>query len=455
MSSSRLFGTDGIRGTFGVYPLDAETVKRLGRALAAGLGSPEKTVRVVIGGDTRASTPELVGWLAEGLGRGVSVTYLGTVPTPAVAQVTRALGADCGVVVSASHNLHRDNGIKLMDSEGFKWPPSREAALEAALEAAPAADTERVELEVDRRSVDGYLDSLAAAFRPADARREVGKDPPLAGLSVAVDAGNGAASPYAEEIFASLGARVRVINAAPDGRNINAGCGSTHPEVVAELTRSAGADVGFSFDGDADRVILADERGEMQDGDAVLYLWGRDLAARGELPGRRVVATSMSNLGLEVALGADGISLVRCGVGDRVVVDTMRRHGAVLGGEQSGHVVNLKLGTTGDGLLTALAMAFLRARRRRPLSELLDGFERFPQLIENVRVREKIPFERLPAIVETRRRVEEELTRSGRLVLRYSGTEPLARIMIEGRDRGRIEALAEELAAVITTEIGE
>jgi phosphoglucosamine mutase len=408
---------------------------------------------VVLGGDTRASTPELVRWLAEGLGRGVAVTFLGTVPTPAVAQVTRALGASCGAAVSASHNPLPDNGIKLVDGEGFKWPPAWEADLEAALEETRVEGAEPVELEVDHESIEGYLRSLGAAVRGC--RSADGDGLPLAGLTLAVDAGNGAASPYAERLFASLGARPVVINATPDGRNINAGCGSTHPEVVAELTLASGADLGLSFDGDADRVILADEKGEIRDGDAILYLWGRDLAERGALPGRRVVATSMSNLGLDAALAAAGISLVRCDVGDRVVVDTMRREGAVLGGEQSGHVVNLELGTTGDGLLTALVMATLLVRRERPFSELCRGLERFPQLIENVRVREKIPFEVLPAVVEARRRVEEELARSGRLVLRYSGTEPLARIMIEGRDRGRIEALAGELAAAISTEIGE
>lgn len=457
MSPTRLFGTDGIRGTFGVEPLDAATVRRLGRALAARLARPGGKPRVVLGGDTRASTPELVNWLAQGLGgqgsgRGVEVTFLGTVPTPAVAWVTRTLGAACGVAVSASHNPHPDNGIKLVDGEGFKWPPAWEAALEDQLEETAAADAEPVELTVDRGAVEAYLRSLVSAAREGHGADAGGL--PLEGLAVAVDAGNGAASPYAEKLFASLGARVTVINAAPDGRNINAGCGSTHPGALAELILASGGDLGFSFDGDADRVILADEKGEIRDGDAILYLWGRDLADRGALPGRRVVATSMSNLGLDAALAEAGISLVRCDVGDRVVVDTMRREGVVLGGEQSGHIVNLELGTTGDGLLTALVVALLRARRKRPLSELVRGFERFPQLIENVRVREKVPFEGLPAVVEARRRVEEELARSGRLVLRYSGTEPLARIMIEGRDRGRIETLAEELAAVIATEIG-
>ncbi len=443
MSSPRLFGTDGIRGAFASYPLDEPTVRRLGWALARRLGP---SAHLVLGGDTRESTPTLSRWIAAGLASGgAGVTYLGTVPTPAVAQAARALGAAGGVAISASHNPHPDNGIKLLDGDGFKWPPSWESALESALESAPVDAAAAIPLEVDGDAVQGYLDSLAATL-PGQR--------PLAGLSLAVDAGNGAAAPYAEELFTRLGARLTVVGDAPDGRNVNDGCGSTHPRVVAELTRASGADLGVAFDGDADRVVLADETGEIRDGDAVLYLWGRDLASRDALPGRRLVATSMSNLGLEAALERSGIELVRCDVGDRAVVTTMREVGAVLGGEQSGHIVHLGQSTTGDGLLTALVMAELRVRLGRPLSRLAAGLESYPQLIRNVRVREKVPFESLPAVLESRGRVTRALGAAGRLVLRYSGTEPLARIMIEGRERSHIEALAEELAAVIDDEIG-
>lgn len=454
MSPPRLFGTDGIRGAFGVYPLDEPTVRRLGSALARRLGAGDRHAgrrrpHVVLGGDTRESTPALCRWLAAGLASaadGARVTYLGVVPTPAVARAVRTLGADCGVVVSASHNPFPDNGIKLFDGDGFKWTPRAEADLEAVLEAEPDGEAAVPDLTVDDGLVRDYLGALAAVLGT--------EERPLAGLAAAVDAGNGAASPYVEGLLASLGARAAVIHAAPDGRNVNAGCGSTHPREIAALTRDTGSDLGFSFDGDADRVILADERGEIHDGDAILYLWARDLAARDALPGRRIVATSMSNLGLETALARHGVEVVRCDVGDRAVVETMRRLGVVLGGEQSGHVVNLELGTTGDGLLTALVMARLRARAERPLSRLVGDLERFPQLIRNVRVREKVPFERLPPVLASRDRVVRSLGRTGRLVLRYSGTEPLARIMIEGRERSRIETLAEELAAVIRQEIG-
>lgn len=448
MSGPRLFGTDGIRAPFGAAPLDEPTVRRLGLALARELGEEGGEPHVVLGGDTRGSTPAICGWLAAGLrAGGARKSFLGTVPTPAVAHAVREAGAACGVAVSASHNPHTDNGIKLVGADGFKWAPEREAALEDRLEriSAPPGGPPR-DLPTDGEAVARYLASLGAALP--------GGERPLEGLAVAVDAGHGAASPFAAELFTSLGARLTLRNASPDGSNINAGCGSTHPEVIAALTRESGSDVGFSFDGDADRVILADERGEIRDGDAVLFLWGRDLKARGRLPGRKVVATTMSNLGLQVALRREGIELVRCDVGDREVVAKLREEGAVLGGEQSGHVVELDLATTGDGLLTALHMACLIGRAGRPLSELAAPLERFPQVIRNVKVREKPPLDDLPSVARGARRVERELAGEGRLVLRYSGTEPLARIMIEGRDLVAVEALAEDLAAAIAAEIG-
>ena len=293
--------------------------------------------------------------------------------------------------------------------------------------------------------VEAWLDKLG---------HSLGDGSPLAGLTIALDTGHGAASAYAQRLFVDAGATVHVANDQPDGTNINAGCGSTHPEVIAELTRSTGSDMGFSFDGDADRVVLADESGTIRDGDAILYLWGRHLHRHGELPGGRLVATSMTNLGLEVALRRDGIAIERCDVGDRVVVATMEREGIVLGGEQSGHIVNRRLTTSGDGLLTALHLAQLRAQAGQPLSTMLEGFERFPQLLRNVRVQRKPPFETLPQVTEASDTVRRTLGDEGRLVLRYSGTESLARIMIEGPDQGRIDALAEDLATVIAEAIG-
>ena len=443
----RLFGTDGVRGVFGTHPLDQSTVRTLAAALGETLGRKGPSPRVVLGGDTRDSTPILCRWLASELvAQGVDATFLGTVPTPCVAHATTSLGAVCGIAVSASHNPHPDNGIKLIDGRGFKWTPTDEAALEATMETvAPRTTTDSgAELEADPKPVEDWLRHLAAGLEG---------DRPLAGLSLALDTGNGAASPYARRLFEGLGATVSVLHDQPDGSNINAGCGSTHPEVLATEVRRIGADLGFSFDGDADRVIVADESGTVRDGDAILYLWGLDLARRDALPGRRIVATSMSNLGLEVALRREGIELLRCDVGDREVVATMERSGTVLGGEQSGHIVHRGSSTTGDGLLTALHVAALRRRADQSLSALLTGFERFPQLIHNLRVRHKPPLDTLPEVVAAQGEVEAALGDQGRLVLRYSGTEPLVRIMIEGPEQGPIEALAQQLAGVLEEQL--
>lgn len=445
--SPRLFGTDGIRGVFGEPPLDRPTVARLGRVLGERLARERTAPRVALGGDTRESTPSLCRWLAAGLGTaGAEPVFLGTVPTPAVAAIVRKMGLAAGVAVSASHNLPPDNGIKLFDGAGFKWSPEAERELEEALETVQGDEREAAlpELEVASDRVEAYLDTLVAA---------VGGGQPFAGLHVALDAANGAASPFAGALFERLGARVSLAHAEPDGENVNRGCGSTHPEVIAELTRRSGADLGFAFDGDADRVILADETGEVRDGDVILYLWARELRERGELKGKAIVATSMSNLGLEVASRRHGIELVRCDVGDREVVRTLVDRGLELGGEQSGHVIYLPLATTGDGLATALQMALLRARSDRPLSSLAEGFERFPQLIRNVRVASKPPLENLPRTGALAREIEVELGKEGRLVLRYSGTEPLARIMLEGRDQSHIEELAEKLARAIEDDL--
>lgn len=447
----RYFGTDGIRGKFGQAPLDEETIRRLGHALGEALKAQHGAddLRVAIGGDTRGSTPELSSWLGAGLeAAGVEQSFLGTVPTPTVAFAARHLGAAAGIAISASHNPFPDNGIKILDGNGYKWGPDQEAALEARLQETAPPTNDAPELTVNRPAVDAYLDSLAASISAES-------DNPLSGLAVALDTGNGAASPYAKDLFDRLGARVEIANDAPNGQNINEGCGSTHPQVVADMVKNTGAAVGFSFDGDADRVILADEQGNVQDGDIVLYLWGRDLKSRGALPEDCIVATSMSNLGLEVALRNEGIKLERCDVGDRNVMLMMRDLGSVLGGEQSGHIIHLGLGTTGDGLLTAVQMAHLVARSDRPLSEMASGFERYPQLIKNVRVREKPPLEGMPTVATAWRAVEEKLGDEGRLVLRYSGTEPKARIMVEGRDLAEIQALADDLAEVIRKEIGE
>src|SRR5215210_4647618 len=442
----RLFGTDGIRGHFGEFPLDRPTVTALAVELAATLqeranGSPPE---VVLGGDTRESTPEICGWLAQGLGAGgVRVRYAGVIPTPGVAWLAKPLGAAAGVVVSASHNPYPDNGIKLLDPSGSKWSDDAEHALERRLLSWTAAELPSSELTVEEGLRRKYLDHLASTL-----------DEPLDGLKIVLDTGNGAASSYAAEIFERLGARVTLLHAEPNGRNVNEGCGSTAPGQMAARVVAEGAQLGAAFDGDADRCILADERGEVRDGDAILFLWALALRDRGLLDPPKIVATTMSNLGLERALDREGIGIVRCAVGDRYVVEAMKKEGILLGGEQSGHIVEKQLASTGDGLLTAVQIAWMVRESGRPLSEMLAGFRRYPQVLKNVRVARKPDLATVPSVAAAARSVEDRLGADGRLVLRYSGTEPLARVMIEGPDQPTIEAMAAELIGVIQGELG-
>ena len=443
----------------------------LDERLPAG-GASGRPPQVVLGGDTRESTAEICGWLAAGLAAGgAAVRYAGVIPTPGVSFLAGELAADAGLVVSASHNPYPDNGIKLLDGEGFKWSEAAEAELEQRLRAAaktpapplplplPVPPPLIIEADLHERYLSHLASTIAApggaAPAPASGGNAASGGPPLAGLRVVLDTGNGAASAYAGELFESLGAEVTRLGAAPDGRNVNLGCGSTAPEGLAAAVVAVGAHLGAAFDGDADRCILVDERGEVRDGDAILYLWATQLLAEGRLAPPAIVATSMSNLGLERALARHGIAVVRCGVGDRLVVETMRREGILLGGEQSGHIVRLDLAATGDGLLTAVQMAALVHRAGRPLSELLAAFRRYPQTLVNVRVASKPDLATLPRVTAAARAVEDELGAEGRLVLRYSGTEPLARVMIEGPDQQTIETLAGHLAAVLADELGQ
>jgi phosphoglucosamine mutase len=449
--SARLFGTDGMRGRFGEPPLVEATVTALAASVGRFLGRSGAPRRVVMGGDTRESTPEIARWLAAGLeAEGVEVRFAGVLPTPGIGWLTREEGAGAGLAVSASHNPHPDNGIKLLSPQGSKWSDADEAEIERGADEPAAPRRAAREVEADPELARRYLDHLAGTLPGGSGSAG---DRPLSGLAVVLDAGNGAASPYAGELFERLGAEVTLLSVSPDGRNVNQGCGSTAPQAMAAQAAAAGAHLGAAFDGDADRTILADERGEVRDGDAILYLWARDLAARGELLPRKIVATTMSNLGLERALARDGIEIVRCPVGDRYVAEAMRRDGILLGGEQSGHVIDGRLTATGDGLLTALQIAGIVARAGLPLSELLAGFVRYPQILENVRVHRKADFATLPRVQQAVRRVEDELGQDGRLVLRYSGTEPLARIMLEGPDQAGIEAMAREIAAALEADL--
>jgi phosphoglucosamine mutase len=449
-AGKRLFGTDGIRGPFGVPPLVRETVTGIGFRLAETL--ERRTGRpagIVVGGDTRESTPTIASWLLAGFAAaGGDGRYAGVLPTPAVAFLARHLGLDGAVAVSASHNPFGDNGIKFFDADGFKWNRGAESEIEIALaEPIPVPMPSPQSLpHADESLVDAYLDHLVATLPP---------DAPLGGLRLGIDAANGAAAPYVRRLFSDLGAEVLVIGDRPTGKNINLGYGSTHPARLMDLVRSERLSLGVALDGDADRALLVDETGVLQDGDTMLYLWALELAGRGLLEPRSIVATVMSNLGLELGLRDQGIETIRCDVGDRVVVETMREHGSLLGGEQSGHLVHLDLGTTGDGLSTALHMSRLLARADRPLSRLAAQLGRLPQVLLNVPVSRKIDFDELPGVASKVAEVEGELGDRGRLLLRYSGTEPLARVMIEGTDQARIELLARMLADEIGTVLGD
>ncbi len=432
----KLFGTDGVRGAFGSPPIDAATMTRLGRQLGLRLKKNHAEPWVVLGGDTRESTPELASWLIAGLeSAAVPSRWLGVVPTPGVAYLTRTLGAACGIVLSASHNPWRDNGVKLIGPDGFKGSKLAESELEIAV----AGDTTEPAggrlPEPETGLVEDWMAHLLSGLGEAQA---------LAGLRIAVDAANGAASPWASELFARAGADVAVFHHQPDGRNINVACGSTEEGEIARLTVGNDCLLGVSLDGDADRLIAADATGRILDGDAILYLWARALQQKGELHPEAIVVTEMSNLGLDLGLRQHGITVHRCAVGDRAVVEAMRAGKARLGGEQSGHLIHLDLTTTGDGLLSALHLARLLAQQ----PDLIENsdFVRFPQTLHNVAVSHKPPFESIAGLAELLDQTRRELGDEGRVLLRYSGTEALARVMIEGRDEARIEVLAQAIA---------
>ena len=427
-----LFGTDGIRGRAYEPPLDELTVRRLGVALADGLKVECQNAHILLAGDTRASTGPIAEWLASGFhAAGGKVTWAGVLPTPAVSHLLRRGGCAAGVVISASHNPAHDNGIKILGPGGEKLADERERQLEATIaetepgygNGLPPADTALVER---------YADLLAASHRTTD---------PLSGLHVVVDAANGAASGIARRLLEQLGARVTAIASDPDGHNINQHCGATAPEHLAETVVDLGADAGLALDGDADRAVLVDENGSILDGDDILLAWARRLRDEDRLPGGRVVATVMSNFGLERSLVDEEMEMIRCPVGDRAVWLAMAEHGSALGGEQSGHIICSHYGVTGDGLLTGTHLLATAVQRGGSMAALSD-LERLPQVLLNVPVARKQPFEQLSRISEELAAVNRHLERRGRVLLRYSGTEPLARVMIEGEDATEITELA-------------
>jgi phosphoglucosamine mutase len=446
----KLFGTDGIRGVAGSPPLDATTVFAAGLALGHSLRRASSSPRVILGRDTRESSPWITSTLAFGLCQsGVKVDSAGVVPTPAVAFLARTHGFHAGVVISASHNPWQDNGIKLFGGDGFKLPDAVEFGIEEEiLRHASNAGTP------DPSQLPNIADNTALR---ADYVQFLIDSVPGLNLSrhrIVVDCANGAAAAIAPELFVRLGGEVTLLNTAPDGRNINEGCGALHPAWVAGEVMRYKAEVGLTFDGDADRCMLAGAHNNVINGDAILLVTARDLKMRGLLAGNIVVATTMSNMGLEAALKRSGIRMVRAPVGDRYVLEQMQKHRAALGGEQSGHILFPHLATTGDGMLTALVVLDLIARTGKSIDELSADLKVFPQTIVNVKVREKKPLEKIPAVAAAIQAAEAELKDSGRVVIRYSGTEPLARVMIEAENEEAMRTHANTIAAAIRGALG-
>ncbi len=449
----KLFGTDGIRGVAGAFPLDKETVFAIGRALGRHLG---KQVRVIIGQDTRQSSPWIADQVAGGLASAnVEVRSAGVVTTPAIAYLARAHRFSAGVVISASHNPWTDNGIKVFGGDGYKLPDAVELAVEHEIFKLLSQTDHSSDIE-PTDSPDSML-AGEAPLRKAYVDWVVSNvdTSKLGALKVEVDCANGAASELAHQVLAAAGVEAHIIEDSPDGQNINEGCGALHPERVAQATVAGRADLGITFDGDADRALFACARGNIVNGDAVLLLAARDMQARGQLMGDVVVATTMSNMGLEAALRRSGIHMLRAPVGDKYVLEEMQKSGAVLGGEQSGHIIFRDgQATTGDGLLTALRVLEIIGRSGKPLNELVSDLKVFPQTIKNVRVREKKPLMEIPAVAHAIRVAERELDGNGRVVVRYSGTEALARVMIEAESAELMQAHADAIAAAIQNALG-
>ena len=445
----KLFGTDGIRAVAGKYPLDAATIYATGLALGHSLRNTAEP-RVILGRDTRESGPWIAATLAAGLREtGVRVESACVVPTPAIAYLARTHGFQAGVVISASHNPWQDNGIKLFGADGFKLADGVELAMEEEI-LHHAANSDAP----DPATLPAVEDN--PAFQADYIQFLINCVPglTLAGLRIVADCANGAAAAVAPELFQRLGGQVTLLNVAPDGHNINLDCGALHPGFVAAEVSARGAELGLTFDGDADRCMLAGAHNNVINGDAILLIAARDLKERGLLAGDLVVATTMSNMGLEAALKRSGLKMLRAPVGDRYVLEQMQQHHAALGGEQSGHILLPHLATTGDGLLTALVVLDLIARSGKTIDELTADLKVFPQVIVNVKVRERKPLESIPAVAAAIRSADEALKETGRVVIRYSGTEPLARVMIEAESEAAMRLHADAIADAIRAELG-
>jgi phosphoglucosamine mutase len=442
----KLFGTDGVRGVAGTFPLDPPTVARLGGAIVRALGAGHPA-RIVIGRDTRESGEWIERELARGAAsQGAVIATAGVIPTPGVAYLARSLDFDLGVVISASHNPYQDNGIKVFSGRGEKFGEAQEQAVEAVMADADWAVRGAPEPPIERPSLAPQYIAHVRELLPSAGS--------LAGARIAVDMANGATVTTAVEVLRGAGFDIVTLGDRPDGHNINLACGSTHPAGLSAAVVANGCRMGVAFDGDGDRAILVDHRGRVIDGDAVLLMLALHYQRHGRLVKDTVVATVMSNIGLEIALRDRGIHLLRTPVGDKYVMEVMLRDGYVIGGEQSGHVILSEHLFTGDGLATTLAVLREMIETGRELADLASALRAFPQTLVNVRVREKQDVTGVPAIAAAMTRVEQALAQRGRLLVRYSGTEPLLRIMIEGEDQATIQAWAEEIAEAVRGALG-
>ncbi|MBI3183038.1 MAG: phosphoglucosamine mutase [Myxococcales bacterium] len=448
--AEKLFGTDGVRGVANIHPMTAEVAMQLGRALAYLTRSGKHRHRVVIGKDTRLSGYMLEQALAAGItSMGVDVALVGPLPTPGIANITTSMRADAGAVISASHNPYQDNGIKFFWRDGFKLPDETEGKIEDLIASRRIDHLRPTATKIGRavRLEDArgrYIVFLKNTFPRALT---------LEGLTIAVDCANGAAYRVAPAVLEELGAKVIKLGVEPDGKNINHRCGALHPENLAKAVLKSGAQLGIALDGDADRLMVVDERGKVVDGDAIMAICTGEMVAQKALAKKTLVATVMSNIGLDRAVGRWGVTVVRTRVGDRYVVEEMRKHGYSLGGEQSGHIIFLDRATTGDGTLAALQLLAVMCRKGKPLSELAKILEPVPQTLLNVQVRQRRELGELPALMRAIKSVEARLGKGGRVLVRFSGTEPKVRILIEGPDERKNRAYAEEIAAVATREL--
>jgi phosphoglucosamine mutase len=442
----RLFGTDGVRGKAGEPPLDPSTVRRLGAALVRALRKGDEPVRFLVGGDTRESGTWIEQELARGIrGEGATLTSAGIIPTPAIAYLTPRMGYTAGLVISASHNPFEDNGIKVFSGAGEKFTEALELSVESHMadeDVEPPPLTAPVE-RIDYRAQ--YIEHLKEVLQ-ADARTRR--------LRLAVDCANGATTTIAPRLFQELGIEAKCIGCAPDGRNINLRCGSTHPEALAQTVVDGKYDLGIAYDGDGDRAIFVDANGKVVDGDAVMFLCAKHLKSEGRLKGNAVVATVMSNIGLEIALRDAGIGMVRCPVGDKYVMEEMIKRDLSLGGEQSGHVIFSEYLFTGDGLATSLNVLRTIAATGRTLADLAAELTTYPQVLMNLRVERKVDLKTVPGIAAVMSSVESRLAGNGRLLVRYSGTEPLLRVMLEGKDQAEIKRWGQEIIDAVKLHVG-